>query len=214
MSRTCKSISVLVFAPFQFVSFSFPPLALAGVAFQLGSRVPSKRWSLNFSSFGCRGKEEKKKKRGEKKKKSLQKKKREFAIVQSLNPWRSSPCDTPSQHLPSVKFDALEPCLLGEGGLQGREQGGGAGMLSTKSLGRPELPPPRSKDKKQIKHYKNSKEGDERVRRFLQSLENYQLGFWQGLQTSPEARWKGGGCLFKQRGGNSKSLFRHQEQHQ
>lgn len=52
--------------PFQFVAFSSPPLVLAGVAFQLGSRVISERRSLNVSSSGCRGRE-KKKKRKEKK---------------------------------------------------------------------------------------------------------------------------------------------------
>lgn len=41
--------------PFQFVAFSSPPLVLASVAFQLGSRVISERRSLNVSSSGCRG---------------------------------------------------------------------------------------------------------------------------------------------------------------
>lgn len=48
--------------PFQFVAFSSPPLVLAGVAFQLGSRVISERRSLNVSSSGCRGRGRKKKK--------------------------------------------------------------------------------------------------------------------------------------------------------
>lgn len=119
--------------PFQFVAFSSPPLVLAGVAFQLGSRVISERRSLNVSSSGCRGRGRKKKKGkkrggggggggGGEKKKSPPKTKREYASVESFSPGAGALATPLSPQ--AVKFDAPEPSVFlggwGVGGEWGR----------------------------------------------------------------------------------------------
>ena len=121
--------------PFQFVAFSSPPLVLAGVAFQLGSRVISERRSLNVSSSGCwdkgrKKKKERKKERGKKKggggeKKKKKKKKpsknktgiRQRGVSQSRC-W--GPCDSPLPVVGQIRrsgaFGLLGRVVVGENG--------------------------------------------------------------------------------------------------
>lgn len=146
--------------PFQFVAFSSPPLVLAGVAFQLGSRVISERRSLNVSSSGCRGREKKKKRKEKKRgggkggggggKKSPPKTKREFVSVESLSPGAEALATPLSpQYLQSVKFDAPEPSVFFAGGGGRRLR---TGMLRTKPLrGHAGVPLPSGSKKQKTK---------------------------------------------------------------
>lgn len=146
--------------PFQFVAFSSPPLVLAGVAFQLGSRVISERRSLNVSSSGCRGRGRKKKKAkteggggkggggGGKKKKKPSKNKtgiRQRGVFQSR---RWGPCDSPLPAIGQIRRP-------GAFGLLGRVRGGGrmgARMLRTKPLrGHAGVPLPSGSKKQKTK---------------------------------------------------------------
>lgn len=144
--------------PFQFVAFSSPPLVLAGVAFQLGSRVISERRSLNVSSSGCRGRGRKKKKakkegggrrgRGRGKKKKPSKNKtgiRQRGVFQSR---RWGPCDSPIPASGQIRRP-------GAFGLLGRVGGGGrmgARMLRTKPLrGHAGVPLPSGSKKQKTK---------------------------------------------------------------